>query len=49
LVPAELHAALKQDAVLLQRGAGSAAAQAFMKFLRGREARAIIRAHGYED
>lgn len=49
LVPAELHAALKQDAVLLQRGAGSAAAQAFLAFVRSPEARAIIRAHGYED
>ncbi len=49
VVPAHLHAPLRQDAVLLKRGAASPAARAFMEFLRSEPARAIIRAHGYED
>lgn len=49
VVPRGLHAPLKQDAALLKRGADSAAARAFLEFLRSDAARAIIRAHGYED
>ena len=49
VVPTGLHAPLKQDAALLKRGADSAAARAFLEFLRSDAARAIIRAHGYED
>ncbi len=48
LVPKELHAPLVQDAVLLSPGAESAAARAFMAFLRGPQARAIINRHGYD-
>lgn len=49
VVPARLHTALQQDAVLLQRGKGNAAAQAFWSYLASEPARAVIRSHGYED
>lgn len=48
LVPAGLHAPIEQQAVLLRPGAGDVAAQAFLRFLRSPEAKAIIRRYGYE-
>ena len=48
LVPARLHAPIDQQAVLLKAGADKPAARAFLSFLRGAEARAIIRRYGYE-
>lgn len=48
LVPASLHAPIDQQAVLLKPGAADPAATAFLSFLKGPEARAIIRRHGYE-
>ncbi|WP_296598125.1 molybdate ABC transporter substrate-binding protein, partial [Phenylobacterium sp.] len=48
VVPAADHTPIDQQAVLLKTGAGSAAARAFMTFLKGPEARAIIRKYGYE-
>ena len=48
LVPAADHAPIVQQAVLLKTGAGDPAARAFMAFLRGPKARAIIRRYGYE-
>ncbi len=48
LVPAEMHPPLVQEAVLLPRGRDRAAARAFLDFVRGAEARAILRSHGYE-
>ena len=48
LVPATLHRPIEQQAVLLKAGASDPAAQAFMAFLRGREARDVIRRYGYE-
>jgi molybdate transport system substrate-binding protein len=47
IVPASLHAPIRQDAVLLNRGAGKAAAAAFLQYLRGDAARAILRDAGY--
>ena len=47
-VPAELHAPIRQDAVVLNAGKDAPAAAALMAFLRSDAARAIIRAHGYE-
>ena len=47
-VPAQLHAPIRQDAVLLNAGKDNPAAAALMAFLRSDSARAIIRAHGYE-
>lgn len=48
VVPAELHAPLKQDAVLLNPGRLDPAAQALMTWLRQDKARAVIRSFGYE-
>lgn len=48
LVPASDHTPIDQQAVLLKTGANSAAAQAFIRFLKGPEARAIIQRYGYE-
>lgn len=48
LVPAAYHAPIRQQAVLTRAGADSAAAKAFLQFLKGAEARAIIRRYGYE-
>lgn len=47
VVPQELHAPIRQHAVLLRAGEASPAARAFLAFLRGDEAAAIIRGHGY--
>ena len=48
LVPASLHRPILQDAVLLKTGAANEAARAFLAFLRGPQARAIIERYGYE-
>jgi len=48
LVPAADHAPITQQAVLLQPGAGKPAATAFLAFLKGPAARAIIGKFGYE-
>jgi molybdate transport system substrate-binding protein len=47
IVPAALYAPIKQDAVLLQKGADNEAAQAFLAYLKKPEARAIIEKCGY--
>lgn len=49
VVPAPLHDPLRQEAVLLRRGEPEPAAQALLAFLKTDEARAIIRAYGYEN
>ncbi len=46
-VPETMHAAIEQQAILLQRGAGGDGAKSFLEFLRGEAGRAIIRRHGY--
>jgi len=46
-VPAVSHTALRQDRVLLRRGADSAAARAFLDYLASGPARAIIERYGY--
>jgi len=48
IVPAPDHTPIDQQAVLLKTGANSAAARAFLGFLKGSEAKAIIRKYGYE-
>jgi molybdate transport system substrate-binding protein len=48
LVPAELHAPLDQQAVLLERGRDAPECAAFLEFLRSADARAMIEAAGYE-
>jgi molybdate transport system substrate-binding protein len=47
IVPAELHAPLRQDAVLLAAGRDDPAAAALLAYLRGAVAQDIIRAWGY--
>ena len=47
LVPADLHAPLRQDAVLLLKGQGKPAAEALVQYLTSPEARAVITAFGY--
>jgi molybdate transport system substrate-binding protein len=46
-VPQNLYSPIRQDAVLLKRGADSEASKAFLDFLKGPEARAIIEQFGY--
>jgi len=48
LVPAALYTPIRQDAVLLKKGASNEAATAFISFLKGPEARAVIEKYGYE-
>lgn len=47
VVPATLHAPLRQDAVLLQRGKSNPAAGALLSYLRTEKALAVIRSYGY--
>ena len=47
VVPADLYAPIAQDAVLLKTGADSEAAKAFLAFLKGDTAHAIIEKYGY--
>ena len=47
IVPEGLYTPVRQDAVLLTRGASNPAAGAFMEFLKSETARDIIRAFGY--
>ena len=47
MVPQNLYAPIKQDAVLLKKGMGNEAATAFMTFLKGPESMAIIKKYGY--
>ena len=46
-VPSSLHAPIRQDAVLLKTGADNEASKAFLAFLKGPEAQAIIERFGY--
>jgi molybdate transport system substrate-binding protein len=47
LVPEDLHSPIRQDAVLLKRGANDEASKAFMAFLKEPEVRTIIESFGY--
>ena len=48
IVPARLHQPIKQDAVILDKGRGKPAAVAWLKYLKGDKAKAVIRSFGYE-
>ena len=48
MVPQNLYSPIRQDAVLLKKGAGNEAAKGFMTFLNSPEATAIITKYGYE-
>ncbi len=47
VVPSEWHDPIRQDAVLLRRGAGKQAALDFVEWLRSPEAAAIVTSFGY--
>lgn len=47
VVPAQLHAPIMQDAVILRRAADNPAAAAWMALLGSPETQALIRGHGY--
>jgi molybdate transport system substrate-binding protein len=46
-VPQDLYTPIRQQAALLKRGEGNAAAKAFLDYLRSEPAREILRAAGY--
>jgi molybdate transport system substrate-binding protein len=48
IVPASMHAPIRQDAALLTKGAKNPAAQALLQYLRTDKAKALIRSFGYE-
>lgn len=48
IVPAADHTPIDQQAVLLKAGADNPAARAFLDYLRGPAAKAVIRRYGYE-
>jgi molybdate transport system substrate-binding protein len=47
IVPAGLHASIRQDAVVLIKGKDNPAADALMKYLKSDQARAVIKSYGY--
>lgn len=49
IVPAHHHAPIRQDAVLLGRGAQNPAAHALMDYLKQPRIKALIRGYGYSD
>jgi molybdate transport system substrate-binding protein len=48
IIPSTLYKPIRQDAVLLKKGAENRAAPALLQFLKSPEALAIIRKHGYD-
>lgn len=48
IVPASLHAPIRQDAVILAKGKDNPAAKALVEYLKGPKAAAVIKAYGYE-
>lgn len=48
VVPAGLHQPIQQDAVILDKGRGKPAAEAWLKYLKNDKAKSVIRAYGYE-
>ena len=47
-VPSELHAPIRQDAVILAKGKDNPVAKAFVDYLKGPAAAAVIASYGYE-
>ncbi len=47
-IPSNLHEPIKQDVILLTKGTDNQAAKAFMEFIGGPQAKAIIARYGYE-
>lgn len=47
IVPGELHEPIKQDAVILEKGKDNPVAKAFVDYLKGPKAAAVIKSYGY--
>ena len=47
-MPTSLHQPIRQDVVILDKGKGKPAAEAWLKYLRGDKAKAVIKSFGYE-
>jgi molybdate transport system substrate-binding protein len=48
VVPQNLYAPIRQDAVLLKTGANNEAAKALMKLLQSPDIKTLIRSYGYD-
>jgi len=48
IVPASMHAPIRQDAIVLDKGRDNPAAAALVRYLQTAKARAVIRSFGYE-
>jgi molybdate transport system substrate-binding protein len=48
VVPGDLHAPIRQDAVILERGADNPAVTALFEYLKGEKAKAVIHDFGYQ-
>ncbi|RZI90107.1 MAG: molybdate ABC transporter substrate-binding protein [Pseudomonas sp.] len=48
IVPSSLHEPIRQDAVILNKGKDNPAAKAFIDYLRGPKATAVIKSYGYQ-
>lgn len=48
IVPSSLHAPIRQDAVVLEKGKDNPAAKALVDYLKGPKAAAVIKSYGYE-
>jgi molybdate transport system substrate-binding protein len=48
VVPAGLHQPIQQDAIILDKGRGKPAVQAWLAYLKGASAKAVIKSFGYE-
>jgi molybdate transport system substrate-binding protein len=48
IVPANLHEPIKQDAVILEKGKDNPVAKAFVDYLKGPKAAAVIKSYGYQ-
>jgi molybdate transport system substrate-binding protein len=47
VVPADLYTSIRQNAVILNKGRDKPGAAAFMNYLQGPKAQAVIRSFGY--
>jgi molybdate transport system substrate-binding protein len=48
MVPARLYQPIRQDAVILDKGKGKPAVQAFMQYMKSKKAQAVIKSFGYD-
>ena len=48
IIPAKLYSPIRQDAVLLSKGKGKPAAEAFITYLKSEKARTVIQSFGYD-